>query len=180
MSTNLEYRAGERQRNRERRRQASEAQREKGRQRSRARDKKPRRHFFVGRTTWKFCSGGDKMRNARGHQCKVKMSDSEKTSEREHVRSAVSAVILSWKLSSRRFRDFIICHNLYVVLFLALYSIRHLARPHAESKRLKRACRWTTVRWSVNQKFSHRRVNFFFLATQLLRGLRAHMLHCQR
>ena len=63
---------------RESRRQASEAQREKGRQRSRARDKKQRRHFFVGRTTWKFCSGGDKMRNASGHQCKVKMSGSEK------------------------------------------------------------------------------------------------------
>ena len=78
MSTNLEYRARERQRKRESRRQASEAQREKGRQRSRARDKKQRRHFFVGRTTWKFCSGGDKMRNASGHQCKVKMSGSEK------------------------------------------------------------------------------------------------------
>ena len=30
------------------------------------------------RTTWKLCSGGDKMRNASGHQCKVKMSGSEK------------------------------------------------------------------------------------------------------
>ena len=42
MSTNLEYRARERQRKREStcRRQTSEAQREKGRQRSRARDKK--------------------------------------------------------------------------------------------------------------------------------------------
>ena len=26
----------------------------------------------------KFCSGGNKMRNASGHQCKVKMSGSEK------------------------------------------------------------------------------------------------------
>ena len=34
----------------------------------------------------KFCSGGDKMRNASGHQCKEKMSGSEKKSEREHVR----------------------------------------------------------------------------------------------
>ena len=51
MSTNLEYRAGERQRKRESRRQASEAHREKGRQTSRARDKKQRRHFFFGRTT---------------------------------------------------------------------------------------------------------------------------------
>ena len=69
MSTNLEYRARERQRKRESRRQASEAQREKGRQRSRARDKKQRRHFFVGRRTGIFCSGGDKMKNASGYQC---------------------------------------------------------------------------------------------------------------
>ena len=48
MSSNLEYRARERQRKRESGRQASEAQREKGRQRSRARDKKQRRHFSVG------------------------------------------------------------------------------------------------------------------------------------
>ena len=40
MSTNLEYRAREIQRKKERRQQASEAQREKGRQRSGARDKK--------------------------------------------------------------------------------------------------------------------------------------------
>ena len=46
MSTNLEYRARERQRKRESRRQASEAQREKGRQRSRARDKK-KEHFLL-------------------------------------------------------------------------------------------------------------------------------------
>ena len=44
----------------------------------RDRDKQQRRHFFVGRTTRKFCSGGDKMRNASGHQCKLKMSGSEK------------------------------------------------------------------------------------------------------
>ena len=70
MSTNLEYRARQRQRKRGSGRQASEAQRDKGRQGFRARDKKQRRHFFVGRTTGKFCSGGD--------QCKVKMSGSEK------------------------------------------------------------------------------------------------------
>ena len=34
--------------------------------------------FFVERTTGKVCSSGDKMRNASGHQCKVKMSGSEK------------------------------------------------------------------------------------------------------
>ena len=47
MSTNLEYRAGERQRKRESGQQASEAQPEKGRQRSRAREKKQRRHFLL-------------------------------------------------------------------------------------------------------------------------------------
>ena len=41
------------------------------------RDKKQRRHFLVGRTRRKLCSGGDKMRNA-SHQCNVKMSGSEK------------------------------------------------------------------------------------------------------
>ena len=29
--------------------------------------KKQMRHFFVGRTAGKFCSGGDKMGNASGH-----------------------------------------------------------------------------------------------------------------
>ena len=47
MSTNLEYRARERQRKRESRRQASETQREKGRQRSRARDKKTKEVFLL-------------------------------------------------------------------------------------------------------------------------------------
>ena len=69
MSTNLEYRARERQRKRESGRQASEAQREKGQKRSRGSEiKKKRRPFFFGRTTWKFFSAGDKMRNASGHQ----------------------------------------------------------------------------------------------------------------
>ena len=67
MFTNLEYRERERQRKRENRRRASEARREKKeRRRARARDKEP---FFVGRTTW-ICSGGEKMRNASGHQRK--------------------------------------------------------------------------------------------------------------
>ena len=66
MSTNLEYRERERQRKRENRRQASEAQREKEQRRARARDKEP---FFIGRKTW-ICSGGQKMRNASGHQGK--------------------------------------------------------------------------------------------------------------
>ena len=78
MSTNLEYRAREKQRKRESGWQASKAQREKGRQGLRARDKKPKETFFVGRTTGKFCSGGDKIRNASGNQYKVKISGSEK------------------------------------------------------------------------------------------------------
>ena len=69
--------ARERQLKRKNRRQASEAQREKGRQRSRARDKNKGDIFFVGRTG-KFCNGGDKIRNASGHQRKVKMSGSDK------------------------------------------------------------------------------------------------------
>ena len=38
--------------------------------------------IFLFRTTGKVCRGGDKMRNASGRQCKLKMSGSE----REHVR----------------------------------------------------------------------------------------------
>ena len=53
MSTNLEYKAKEGQRNRESTWQASEAQREKGRQRSRARDKKQRKHFFCWKNNMK-------------------------------------------------------------------------------------------------------------------------------
>ena len=71
----------ERQRKRESRRQASAAKRE-----SRGRDKQQRRRFFVGRTTWQFCSGGEKIRNASRHQCKVKMSGSQNKSEQEQVR----------------------------------------------------------------------------------------------
>ena len=47
MSTNLEYRARERQGKRESRRRASEAQREKGQLRSIVRDKKQRRLFLL-------------------------------------------------------------------------------------------------------------------------------------
>ena len=65
MSKNLEYRERQRQRKRESRRQVSEAQPEKERQRARARDKKQRRQFLLGE---EFCSGGEKMRNASGHQ----------------------------------------------------------------------------------------------------------------
>ena len=72
MSPNLEYRTTERQRKRESRLQASETQQEKG-DRDLGREIKKNKQtnkqtkevfFFVGRTTKKFCSGGDKMRNA--------------------------------------------------------------------------------------------------------------------
>ena len=93
MSTNLEYRARETQRKRESGRQASEAQREKGRHRFGAREKKQRRHFFVGRTTRKFCNGGDKMRNASGHQCRMKMSGRGKiVNEKTYDNSSIKRV----------------------------------------------------------------------------------------
>ena len=40
--------------------------------------------FFVGKTTRKFFSGGEKMKNPSGHECKVKMSGSAKKIEREN------------------------------------------------------------------------------------------------
>ena len=60
MSTNLEYRARERQRKRESGRQASEAQREKGRQGFRARDKniflleEQHENFVAAVTKWEM------------------------------------------------------------------------------------------------------------------------------
>ena len=42
------------------------------------REIKTKETFFCWKNNMKFCSGGDKMRNASGHQCKVKMSGSEK------------------------------------------------------------------------------------------------------
>ena len=47
--------------------------------------KKQRRHFFVERTTSKYCSEREKMRNASGHQWKVKMSGSEKKKVNENT-----------------------------------------------------------------------------------------------
>ena len=80
MSTNLEYRARESHRKEKVGGRPAKLNEKKGRQRSRARDikKRTKETFFVGRTTRKFCSGGGKMRNASGHQCKVKMGGCEK------------------------------------------------------------------------------------------------------
>ena len=54
MSTNLEYRARERQRKKESGRQASEAQREKGGQGFRARDKKTKETYFCWKNNMKI------------------------------------------------------------------------------------------------------------------------------
>ena len=67
MSTNSKNRERERQRKRENGRQASEGRPEKERQKAREREKK-KETFFVGRKAWKFCSGGEKMKDASGHQ----------------------------------------------------------------------------------------------------------------
>ena len=85
MSTNLEYRARERQRKRESWRQASEAQREKDDRDLEREIKKQRKHFLLEEQHENVVAAVTKLRNASGQQCKVKMSGSEK-SEREHVR----------------------------------------------------------------------------------------------
>ena len=121
MSPNLDYWVRERQRKRESRWQASKAPREKWRQRSRARDKKQRRHFFVGRTTWKFCSGGDKIRRAGGYQCKVKMGGSEK-SEQEHVRHFLHKGEITRDDSQQRF---LAQHNIKALLRHCFEWLQH-------------------------------------------------------
>ena len=142
MSTNLEYRARERQIKRESRQQARETQPEKGRQRSRARDKKQRRHFFVGRITWKFCSGGDKMGNASsGHQWKVKISGSEKiVNENTYDSSSIKRVTKKFlevsRCSRAKQRQRNVqkkCAPLAKLLFLLLFFtvLRHCLRSLA-------------------------------------------------
>ena len=42
------------------------------------RETKNKGDIFCWKNNMKFCSGGDKMRNVSGHQCKVKMSGSGK------------------------------------------------------------------------------------------------------
>ena len=78
MSTNLEYRDREIQGKREVGGRQAKLNEKKRATEIYGREKKQRRHFFVERTTKKFCSSGDKIRNASGHKCKVKMSGSEK------------------------------------------------------------------------------------------------------
>ena len=78
MSTNWEYRA------RESRRRASEAPRKQGRPRSTARET-----FFCWRPFFFvvfFVAAVTKLRNASGHQCKVKKWAAVKKSEPENVR----------------------------------------------------------------------------------------------
>ena len=77
MSTDLEYRARKRRRKKKVRCRPARLNEKKGGRDLGREIKKQRRHFFVGRTTWRFYGGGKKMRNASGHQCKVNMSGSE-------------------------------------------------------------------------------------------------------
>ena len=66
--------------------------------------KKQRRQFFVGRTTRKFCSGVNKIRNACGHQCKV--GDSEKQVNKKTCDiSSIKRVIKKFKEVSRCSRE---------------------------------------------------------------------------
>ena len=79
MSTNLEYRASRKDREKEKvGGRPAKLNEKKGDRDLEQRDEKQSKHFFVERTRWKFCSVGDKMRNASDHQCKVKMSGREK------------------------------------------------------------------------------------------------------
>ena len=66
MSTNLEYRDREIQEKRE----VGGRQAKLNEKKRATEKKKQRRHFFVERTTKKFCSSGDKIRNVSGHKCK--------------------------------------------------------------------------------------------------------------
>ena len=47
-------------------------------ERARARNKKKTENNFVGRKTWKFYRGGEKMRNASGHQGEINDSEKQK------------------------------------------------------------------------------------------------------
>ena len=79
MPTNLEYRE------RESRARGQQAQRR--RKRARAREKKTKETFFCWRNNMKFCSSGEKMRNASGNQ--GEKSDSENKKEKEHVQHLI-------------------------------------------------------------------------------------------
>ena len=72
MPTNLEY--GERERRGKTGRQASEAQPEKELERER----KSKGNIFCWRNQMKFCSGGEKMRNACFHQRKNERREKQK------------------------------------------------------------------------------------------------------
>ena len=77
MSTNLENGARERQRKRESRRQTNETQRKKG-DRDLEREINNKGDIFCWKNNDNFEAAVTKKRNASGHQCKLKMSGSEK------------------------------------------------------------------------------------------------------
>ena len=53
-----------------------------------------------------FCSGGDKMRNASGHQCKVKISSSEK---KKKVNDNTYGISSKQRVTSKKFLEFSRC-----------------------------------------------------------------------
>ena len=81
MSTNLEYREREIEKVSGR---SAELNEKKG-DRDLEWEIKKWRHYFCWKNSMKICSGGDKMRNDSGHQCKVKMSGSEKKKVNENT-----------------------------------------------------------------------------------------------
>ena len=52
-----------------------------------------------------FCSGGDKMRNASGYQCKVKISSSEK----KKVNDNTYGISSKQRVTSKKFLEFSRC-----------------------------------------------------------------------
>ena len=101
LSTNLEYRARERHRKKKVGGRPAELNEKKGdRELERETTKET---FFDGRTTWQFCGGGEKIRNASGHRCKVKMSGSEKKVDKNKYD------ISSMKRVTKKFLEFSRC-----------------------------------------------------------------------
>ena len=137
MSTNLEYR--ERNREKEKVGYRSGKLNEKTSDREPEQEIKTKESNFVEKTTWKFCSGCGKMRNARGHnKKKMKMSGSEKKvnkkrydiSSKERVTSRVSGsfTLKSCKTTAKKCKKNVLhvqsCSFLALTLDLLLFFHR--------------------------------------------------------
>ena len=111
---------------------------------------------FVRRTTWKFCSGGDKMRNASGHQSNVRWKwAAVKKSEREHVRhflhiKSVSKKFLEVSLCSRAKRQRNVQKNCEVA-FLLIRPIVDFYRSPALPSPL--SITWFYILFEPNYKY---------------------------